>query len=52
VSYISSFYSFRDGDLIMAGAPRGVASINMGDRLSGKISEKEKLIIEGSWVVK
>jgi len=47
-----SFLSFEDGDLLMAGTPKGVGSVNSGDRYLGKIFEKEKLIVEGSWVVK
>ena len=47
-----SFLSFEDGDLLMTGTPKGVGSVNSGDRYLGKIFEKEKLIVEGSWVVK
>ena len=48
---VMSFLSFEDGDLIMTGTPKGVGRINIGDRFDGKIFEKEKLIVEGSWVV-
>ncbi len=47
-----SFLSFEDGDLLMTGTPKGVALVNAGDKYLGKIFEKEKLIIEGSWAVK
>lgn len=47
-----SFLSFEDGDLLMTGTPKGVGSVNSGDRYLGKIFEKETLITEGSWVVK
>ncbi len=47
-----SFLTFEDGDLLMTGTPKGVGSVNSGDRYLGKIFEKEKLIVEGSWVVK
>ena len=47
-----SFLSFEDGDLLMTGTPKGVGSVNSGDRYLGKIFEKEKLIVQGSWVVK
>jgi 2-keto-4-pentenoate hydratase/2-oxohepta-3-ene-1,7-dioic acid hydratase in catechol pathway len=47
-----SFLTFEDGDLLMAGTPKGVGSVNSGDRYLGKIFEKERLIVEGSWVVK
>ena len=52
LSEVNSFLSFEDSDLIMTGTPKGVGIIRVGDTLSGKIYEKEQLIIEGSWVVK
>ena len=52
LSEVNSFLSFEDGDLIMTGTPKGVGIIRVDDTLSGKIYEKEQLIIEGSWVVK
>ncbi len=47
-----SFLSFEDGDLLMTGTPKGVGSVNSGDKYLGKIFAKEKLIVEGSWVAK
>jgi 2-keto-4-pentenoate hydratase/2-oxohepta-3-ene-1,7-dioic acid hydratase in catechol pathway len=47
-----SFLSFEDGDLLMTGTPKGVGPVNSGDRYLGKIFESEKLIVEGSWLVK
>ena len=47
-----SFLSFEDSDLLMTGTPKGVGSVNSGDRYLGKIFEKETLVVEGSWVVK
>jgi len=52
LSEAKNFLSFEDGDLLMTGTPKGVGSVNSGDRYLGKIFEKEKLIVEGSWVVK
>ena len=52
LSEAKSFLTFEDGDLLMTGTPKGVGSVNSGDRYLGKIFEKEKLIVEGSWVVK
>ncbi|MDQ7031817.1 MAG: fumarylacetoacetate hydrolase family protein, partial [Desulfonauticus sp.] len=49
---INSFLSFEDGDLMMTGTPKCVGTIRVGDTFLGKIFEKEKLIVEGSWVVK
>jgi len=47
-----SFLTFEDGDLLMTGTPKGVGPVNPGDRYLGRIFEKDKLIVEGSWVVK
>jgi len=47
-----SFLTLEDGDLLMTGTPKGVGPVNPGDRYTGKIFEKDKLIVEGSWVVK
>jgi 2-keto-4-pentenoate hydratase/2-oxohepta-3-ene-1,7-dioic acid hydratase in catechol pathway len=47
-----TFLSFEDGDLLMTGTPKGVGPVNSGDKYLGKIFEKEKLIVESSWVVK
>lgn len=47
-----SFLSFEDGDLLMTGTPKGVGPVNSGDKYLGKIFEKEKLIVEDTWVVK
>ena len=52
LSEASSFLSFEDGDLLMSGTPKGVGPVNTGDGFAGKIFEKEKLIVEGFWVVK
>lgn len=52
LSEVNSFLSFEDGDLIMTGTPKGVGAIRVDDTISGKVYEKEQLIIEGSWVVK
>lgn len=52
LSEAQSFLSFEDGDLLMTGTPKGVGSVNAGDKYLGKIFEKEKLIVEASWVVK
>lgn len=49
---IESFLSLEDGDLIMTGTPKGVGAIMMGDTFLGRIFENERLIVEGSWVVK
>lgn len=52
LSETKRFLSFEDGDLIMTGTPRGVGNITSGDTFEGKIYKKEKLIVEGLWIVK
>lgn len=47
-----SFLSFEDGDLLMTGTPKGVGPVKSGDEYLGKIFEKDRLIVEGAWVVK
>jgi fumarylpyruvate hydrolase len=37
VAYLSGFVTLMPGDLIFTGTPAGVASLNRGDRLEGKI---------------
>lgn len=49
---VKSFLSLEDGDLIMTGTPKGVGAIHPGDEFIGKILEGERLVVEGSWVVK
>jgi len=51
LSEVSSFLSFEDDDLIMTGTPKGVGVIHPGDVFCGKIFEKERLIVDSSWVV-
>jgi 2-keto-4-pentenoate hydratase/2-oxohepta-3-ene-1,7-dioic acid hydratase in catechol pathway len=52
LSEAKSFISFEDGDLIMTGTPAGIGPIKPGQKFTGKIFEKEKLIVKGQWVVK
>jgi 2-keto-4-pentenoate hydratase/2-oxohepta-3-ene-1,7-dioic acid hydratase in catechol pathway len=52
LSQAKDFLSFEDGDLLMTGTPKGVGPVNQGDRYLGRILEKDKLVVEGSWVVK
>ncbi|MES2825589.1 MAG: fumarylacetoacetate hydrolase family protein [Pseudomonadota bacterium] len=49
---VMSFLSLEDDDLIMTGTPRGVGAIQVGDVFIGKIFENQRLLVEGSWVVK
>jgi 2-keto-4-pentenoate hydratase/2-oxohepta-3-ene-1,7-dioic acid hydratase in catechol pathway len=46
-----SFLFLEDGDVIMTGTPAGVGAIEPGDRFIGKIFKREKLLVEGCWLV-
>ena len=46
------FLSFEDGDVLMTGTPGGVGPIHAGATFEGKVFEKEKLVVDGRWVVK
>lgn len=48
---IASFMSFEDGDIIMSGTPKGVATYHAGDLFEGKIYCGEKLLVTSTWVV-
>lgn len=49
---IQTFMSLEDGDIIMSGTPKGVATYNIGDIFVGKIYEDKKLLVETTWEVK
>lgn len=51
LSEVTSFMSFEDGDILMTGTPKGVGVINSGDIFTGKIFEKDTLLIESIWKV-
>jgi 2-keto-4-pentenoate hydratase/2-oxohepta-3-ene-1,7-dioic acid hydratase in catechol pathway len=48
---VGAFMSFEDGDLIMTGTPAGVGVVNRGDQFTGKIFDKDTLLVEASWTV-
>jgi len=48
---IASFMRFEDGDIIMSGTPKGVATYHAGDLFEGKIYCGEKLLVTSTWVV-
>ena len=49
---LKTFITLEDGDVIMTGTPAGVGPVQKGDRFTGRIFEKENLLVEGSWVVR
>ena len=49
---ILSFMSLEDGDIIMSGTPKGVATYHVGDLFEGKIYAGERLLVDSQWEVK
>ncbi len=43
ISYISGFFTLREGDLIFTGTPKGVGSLSIGDQLSASFGDQEIL---------
>lgn len=48
---IESFMHLEDGDVIMSGTPKGVATFNVGDRFVGRVYSGERVLVEKEWVV-
>ena len=46
---IKSFMRLEDGDVIMSGTPKGVATFRRGDRFVGRIFSGERLLVEAQW---
>jgi acylpyruvate hydrolase len=46
ISYLSTFFTLRKGDVIFTGTPSGVGSIKIGDRLVAYLEDKEMLNFE------
>jgi len=48
---IKSFMSLEDGDVIMSGTPKGVATYNRGDRFVGRVYSGDRVLVEKEWTV-
>ena len=46
ISYVSSFYTLKIGDLIYTGTPSGVGKVERGDVLQGFIENKEMFTVQ------
>jgi acylpyruvate hydrolase len=46
ISYASTFFTLKQGDLIFTGTPAGVGAIAIGDKLVGILENKEVLFCE------
>lgn len=47
---IKGFMDFEDGDIIMSGTPKGVGTYKTGDKFTGKVYCKDKLLIEKEFI--
>ena len=43
ISFISTYFTLKTGDLIYTGTPAGVSKVSVGDKLEGYISDKAML---------
>ena len=50
ISEINSFMSFEDGDIVMSGTPKGVATYAKGDLFLGKIYINNNLLLEEEFI--
>ena len=51
IKEINSFMTLNDGDIIMSGTPKGVATYKKDDKFVGRIYSNDKLLVESSWIV-
>ena len=51
VEEIKSFMSLEDGDIIMSGTPKGVATYKKDDVFLGQVYSGDELLVEGEWSV-
>lgn len=49
---IKTFMTLEDFDIIMSGTPKGVGKYLKGDKFIGKILQKDKIILEETWIAK
>lgn len=50
IEEIKRFMTLEDGDVIMSGTPKGVATYSVGDRFLGQIFAGERLLLETEWI--
>lgn len=49
IEEIKTFMSLEDGDIIMSGTPKGVATYKTGDTFIGRIYSNDTLLVESVW---
>ncbi|ORZ36244.1 hypothetical protein BCR44DRAFT_1433068 [Catenaria anguillulae PL171] len=52
ISHVSQIMTLEEGDVILTGTPKGVASIKAGDSIEAAIESEGKRVLHGAWTVK
>jgi 2-keto-4-pentenoate hydratase/2-oxohepta-3-ene-1,7-dioic acid hydratase in catechol pathway len=47
---LAKFTTLEDGDIVMTGTPAGVGEVRTGERFTGRVLSRGKLLVEASWV--
>jgi len=50
VKDIDKIFSLDDGDIIMSGTPKGVGTVNKGDKFEGRILKGKEILIQKEWI--
>ncbi len=51
IEEIQSFMALEEGDIIMSGTPKGVATYKIGDEFVGRIYSNDVMLVESRWSV-
>ncbi|MBN2869397.1 MAG: fumarylacetoacetate hydrolase family protein [Campylobacterales bacterium] len=51
IEEIKSFMRFEDGDIVMSGTPKGVATYKIGDEFVGRVYSNDIMLVESRWRV-
>ncbi|RMA97138.1 fumarylacetoacetate hydrolase family protein [Hydrogenothermus marinus] len=46
------YFSFKNGDILMTGTPKGVGYFEKGDKFVGRILKNNEIIVEKEWIVR
>lgn len=52
IGEIQSFMTLEDGDIIMTGTPKGVATYKKNDKITMELYSKDELLISKQWIAK
>ncbi len=46
IAYVSKYFTLKKGDILFTGTPKGVGPVKIGDRLVGKLSDRQMFDFE------